>query len=146
MSTKLEFTCVYIVVKNIEKSIEFYTSLFETKIDKKFENRWAQVKSPNGVTIGLLNANYDERLIKSGKDLEKHYDKEFIRSNINIKYTVGNSVVINLRTNDIEKEYKRVKALKPKDISGIQYVNFMFPYHFFIVKDPDGNQIEISDS
>ena len=28
----------------------------------------------------------------------------------------------------------------------LQYINFMFPYNFFIVKDPEGNIIEIADA
>ncbi len=141
----LQFTCVYLVVKNMERSIDFYTSLFETKVDKRFEDRWAQIKTPNGFVIGLLNPNYDEQVIEKGKDLEKHYDKEYIK-NISNKYTVGNTVVLNLKADNFEKEFKRIKRLKPKHISKTQYVNFMFPYHFFIVQDPDGNLIEISDA
>ncbi len=84
-------------------------------------------------------------MIKGGRDLEQHYDSEFIK-NINSDYSVGNTVVLNLRAENLEKEHKRVSSLKPKHISEIQYVNFMFPYHFFTVQDPEGNLIEISDA
>lgn len=145
MLKKLKLTCIYLNVNNLEKSVDFYTSLFETEIDKRFEDRWVQVKTPNGFVVGLLNNKYDERIIKGGKNLEKHYDQEFIK-NMTSKYTAGNTVVLNLKAENFEEEYRRVKGLKPKYISKIQYVNFMFPYHFFMVQDPDGNLIEISDA
>ena len=144
MSKKLELTCTYIVVKNFEKSVDFYTSLLQTKVDSKFENRWASIKTPNGSTIGLLSANYDKQTVKSGKNLKKHYNQEFIKD-MTDKYSVGNTMVLNLKADDFKKEYKRIKALNPNYISKIQYVNFMCPYNFFMVQDPDGNQIEISD-
>jgi len=130
MSRRLQLTCTYIVVRNFEKSVDFYTSLLQKQVDSKYENRWVSIKTANGSTIGLLNANYDKRKVKSGKNLEKHYNQEFIED-MPDKYSVGNSIVLNLKADNFKKEYKRIKALNPNKI--------------FIVKDPDGNQIEISD-
>lgn len=44
------------------------------------------------------------------------------------------------------EEYMRLKKKYPNQISNLMFVNFMFPYNFFIIKDPDGNLIEIADA
>jgi lactoylglutathione lyase len=144
-SQKLKFSCVYIVAKDFEKSIDFYTKLFQKPIDKKYRHRWAQIKVSEDLTFGILNQEFDKEFIQNGENIFKHYDQNYI-DNLDTKYETGNRVVLNLGADDIEKEYQRIKGLDFKEISPIQYVNFMFPYNFFIVKDPDGNLIEIADS
>ena len=145
MESKLKLSCVYIVAQDFEKSIDFYTKLFQKPVDKRYEHRWVQIKVSEDLTFGILNQEFDKEFIQNGENILKHYDENFI-NNLETKYKTGNRVVLNLGTEDIEKEYKRIKALKVKEISPMQYVNFMFPYNFFIVKDPDGNTIEIADS
>jgi predicted lactoylglutathione lyase len=145
MINNLKLTCIYLVVKDIEKSASFYCSLFKTKIDKRFEDRWIQIRTPNNLVIGLLSSTYDSKKIKEGQNLQNHYDQAFI-DNLPKKYDVGNTVVLNLKSDNLKEEYKRVKNLNHSGISVIQYVNFMFPYYFFTVQDPDGNLIEISDN
>lgn len=145
MESQIKLSCVYIVAKDFEKSIDFYTKLFQKPVDKKYKQRWAQIKVSQDLTFGILNQEFDKEFIQKGEDISKHYDQNYI-DNLETKYETGNRVVLNLGTGDIEKEYKRVKELNPEEISPLQYVNFMFPYNFFIVKDPDGNTIEIADS
>lgn len=141
----LKFGCVYLVVKNIKKSAKFYCTLLNTTIDKKFEDRWVQIKSSNEFTIGLLRADYDIEKIKTGSGLDSHYNQSFI-DNLQQKFIVGNTTVINLSSNEFQKDYERIKANWPDKTSAIQYVNFMFPYYFFTITDPDGHVVEIADS
>jgi catechol 2,3-dioxygenase-like lactoylglutathione lyase family enzyme len=146
MST-INFNCVYLIVQNIELSADFYCNLLQTKIDKRFEDRWIQIKADNGFTIGLLSTDYDAKKIKKSKDVTAHYDDSFI-ANLQEHYQVGDAMVINLSSTDLQMDYQRISSMKPSPthISPIQYVNFMFPYHFFTVKDPDGHVIEIADN
>jgi hypothetical protein len=114
-------------------------------LDKRYKNRWAQIRVSETLVLGIFSEKFDQEFIDNSRDIYKHYDENFI-NNLETKYETGNRVVLNLGTEDIEKEYKRIKELKVKEISPMQYVNFMFPYNFFIIKDPDGNTIEIADS
>jgi len=145
MQNKLELTCIYLVVKDITISKNFYCSLLLTGVDKQFQDRWVQIKTSNNFIIGLLSADYDINKIQQGQDLKEHYDRQFIK-NLSKDYVVGNTAVINLKAHDFESEYERIKKLYHGGISSIQYVNFMFPYSFFTVKDPDGNLIEVSNA
>lgn len=54
-------------------------------------------------------------------------------------------VVINLCTDDLEKEYLRIRQLGIGScLTEIRYVNARMPYYYFMVKDIDGNTIEIT--
>ncbi|MFX1255848.1 MAG: VOC family protein, partial [Promethearchaeota archaeon] len=110
-----------------------------------YKNRWAQFRICDHFTLGLLCPAFDKAIIESGQDLSPHYDIEFIH-NFTDEIIQGNNVVLNLSTTDIKNEYERIKALGPKKVSNIMYVNFMYPYRFFHVEDPDGNVIEIAES
>jgi predicted enzyme related to lactoylglutathione lyase len=145
MESKLKLSCVYIVAQDFERSVNFYTKLLQRSLDKRYKNRWAQIRVSETLVLGIFSEKFDQEFIDNSRDIYKHYDENFI-NNLETKYETGNRVVLNLGTEDIEKEYKRIKELKVKEISPMQYVNFMFPYNFFIIKDPDGNTIEIADS
>ena len=138
-------TCVYINTKQFKKTVNFYTLLLEKEIERIFEDRWAQIKITDDIRLGFLNVEYDRRMIEKGKNLEQHYNEEFIK-NMPKNYTTGNSIILNLKTDNILDEYNRVKKIAPNYISELQYVNFIFPYNFFIIKDPEGNIIEIADA
>jgi len=141
----MRVTCVYIVTRDFDRSISFYTKLLEKPLCKKYEDRWGQIKLSEGIVLGILNENYDRKLIHSGKDVSKHYDKNFIE-NFESDYKSGNRLILNLGTEDLDKEYSRLRNLDNLGISPIQYVNFMFPYRFFTITYPDGNSIEVADS
>ena len=133
------------MAQDFQKSIDFYTQLLQKPLDKSFKDRWAQIRISDDLTLGILGANFDKDFIKKGENISQHYDQNFI-DNLDKNYNSGNSLVINLGTKKLEAEHRRLKSLNSRDISPIQYVNFMFPYRFFTVKDPDGNIIEIADS
>lgn len=88
---------------------------------------------------------FDKNFISKNKNLSQHYDDDYIR-NFSEKIILGNNAILNLTTYNIKKDLERVKSISPKalSVSKIMYINFMFPYYFFMVKDPDGNLIEIA--
>lgn len=54
-------------------------------------------------------------------------------------------VVINLCTDDLEKEYRRIRESGiGSELTEIRYVNAAMPYWYFLLKDIDGNTIEIT--
>ena len=135
--------CVYISVKDINKSIEFYGFLLQKEVEVSFKDRWAQFKITDDFRLGLLNLTFDKKIIKEGQDLDEHFDKNYIK-NFSSKVRVGNSIILNLQTDDLNAEHQRLSAKYKNEVSQIMYVNFMFPYHFFMIRDPDGNLIEIA--
>ena len=88
---------------------------------------------------------FDKRYIETKEDVLDHYDQNYI-NNFTDEFIVGNSCILNLTVENLEKEYERVVKLKPKNITELRYVNFLFTYRFFIVEDPDGNKIEIIEN
>ncbi len=83
-------------------------------------------------------------MIKSGKDLEQHYDDKYLCFYKKRKITYGNNMVLNFWIEDLKKEYDRVKKINIGTVSEIMYLNISSPYYMFIVEDPDGNTIEIT--
>jgi catechol 2,3-dioxygenase-like lactoylglutathione lyase family enzyme len=137
--------CIYLYVNDMQASIEFYKQLLQMDVERRYENRWVQFKISEDIRLGLLNPAYDEEVIAQGKDLEKHYNEAFIR-NMPKNIRTGNRVILNLRADNLLEEYERVKQISPGYVSEMMYVDFMFPYNFFMMQDPDGNWIEIADA
>lgn len=137
--------CIYLNVEDMRASINFYRQLLQLDIEDGYEDRWAQFKISEEIRLGLLCPSYDRAWIEKGEDLDLHYNDAFIR-NVPLEIRAGNSVVLNLRTDNLMEEYERVQAFYPGELSEIMYVNFMMPYHCFMVSDPDGNLIEIADA
>lgn len=142
-----QWFCVYFNVKDINNSIKFYEQLLEHKVERQFKTRWAEFKICEGFTFGLLSPLFDKNYISKNEDLSQHYDDNYIR-NFSEKIKLGNNAILNLTTDNIKKDRERVKLIRPKalSVSKIMYINFMFPYYFFMVKDPDGNLIEIAQN
>jgi lactoylglutathione lyase len=53
-------------------------------------------------------------------------------------------MILNFWVEDLLKEYQRLKELNIGVLSEIMYVNISSPYHFFVINDPDNNEIEIT--
>ena len=139
----LNLGSTYLIVKNIEKSIEFYEALLEMKVSAQRFDRWAQFNF-NGNCIALYNPKYDEELIKRGENLEAHYDNEYLKYWQNKKIHYGNNFVLNFYVNDLDDEYKRINKINIGKMTKIMYLNISSPYHHFLLEDPDGNTIEIT--
>jgi len=137
-------TCIYINAMKFEETISFYKLLLNKDIEGRYEDRWAQIKISEELRLAFLNPVFDRDAVSEGRNLEQHYNQAFIE-NMPDKYSAGNSIILNCKAEDLHKEYERVRQFATGDISPIQYVNYMFPYHFFLVKDPEGNIIEIAD-
>ena len=113
----------YFVVEDINKSINFYTKLFDKKPTNITEDRWADWENEdNKVYFGIISieATGDRRII-------------------------GNNGVLGLYTDNIDKALNKCKEIgakilyKPEKIS-----NSLDNYTCFAIEDLDGNKIEIS--
>lgn len=113
----------YFVVEDINKSINFYTKLFDKKPTNITEDRWADWENEdNKVYFGIISieATGDRRII-------------------------GNNGVLGLYTDNIDKAFNKCKEIgakilyKPEKIS-----NSLDNYTCFAIEDLDGNKIEIS--
>lgn len=141
----LKLGSTYLIVRNIEKSTKFYELLLEMKVSAQRFDRWAQFDF-NGSCIALYNHKYDEALIKSGKNLEAHYDNEYLEYWKDKQIDYGNNFVLNFYIKDLKREYERISNLNIGKMTKIMYLNISSPYHHFLLEDPDGNTIEITGS
>jgi catechol 2,3-dioxygenase-like lactoylglutathione lyase family enzyme len=138
-------TCIYLNVNDMKESIDFYKELLQVDVEVQFEDRWAQFKITEDFHLGLLNPAYDKAFVEKGVDLDHHFNEAAI-GNITERIESGNSVVLNLRADNLADEYERIQEFYPSDIGEIMYINFMTPYKYFIIQDPDGNLIEVADT
>lgn len=139
----LHLGSIYLIVKNIDESIQFYENLLEMKVSAKNYDRWAQFNFENKC-IALFSEEYDKRAIKYNENMEQHYNAEYLNYFKERKISYGNNFVLNFWIEDLNKEFKRLEALNIGKMSEIMYVNIASPYYFFTVLDPDGNTIEIT--
>ena len=113
----------YFVVENISKSIDFYSSLLDSKPTNVTENRWADWENEDGkIYFGIISIEAAQcRLIK------------------------GNNGVLGLYTDNLEEAYKKCLNLNAKILYSPESVaNSKDHYKCFAIEDPDGNKIEIS--
>lgn len=113
----------YFVVKNLSKSIEFYTKIFEEKPTNIIKNRWADWKNEDGkIYFGIISIEATgEKRIK------------------------GNNGVLGLYTDNIEKSFNQCKKIGAKILYDIENVpDSIDNYTCFAIEDLDGNKIEIS--
>lgn len=136
----MKLGCTYIKVAHMEKSIYFYENLTNTKAHYSNRNRW--VDFPCGISLYCLKY-----------DLDKINSKYFKASNYNEAYmeyvklestSASKNMVLNFETADLIAERDRLIQLKIGTVSELMYVNVVMPYWFFIITDPDGNEIEVA--
>lgn len=139
----LNLGSIYLITKNIKKSISFYEALLEMDVSVQRFDRWAQFNF-SGNCIALFNPIYDEKLIKLKSDTEQNYNSEYIKNLKTRKIQYGNNMVLNFYIADLNKEYKRIKELNIGNMTEIMYINISSPYYHFLLEDPDGNTIEIT--
>lgn len=141
----IELPCVYIIVKDMNKAVEFYKELLETEIDYQNEDRWVNFRLNNGLNLALYNKDYDLKKLENSNDLEDCYSENYIseirRSTTN---NGNNNIILNFQVDDLNSEYERIKRIKHAKISEIMYVNLVTPYYFFNVEDLDGNTLEVT--
>ncbi|MDP4147232.1 MAG: VOC family protein [Bacillota bacterium] len=139
----LHLGSTYLIVKDIEKSMEFYEKLLQMKPTANNLNRWVQFDF-DGKCIALYNKDFDKKMIEAADNLEQHYNGTYLRYYNERKINYGNNMVLNFWIEDLKEEYERIKALNIGIVSEIMYINISSPYHFFVIEDPDGNTIEIT--
>ena len=113
----------YFVVEDINKSINFYTKLFEKEPTNITEDRWADWENEdNKVYFGIISigATGDRRVI-------------------------GNNGVLGLYTDNINKAFDKCKEIGAKILYKPEKIpNSLDNYTCFAIEDLDGNKIEIS--
>ena len=97
----------YLIVKNYERSISFYSAFCQSEPLSYAPGRFASFLFEN-TRLSLFNPNYDEELIASGKDLSEHFSEEYILANRN-QIVYGNNIVLNISVQDLKKQYSRLK-------------------------------------
>ena len=134
---------IYLIVKDFDESVKFYKELLEKDVVAQNSNRFA-VFDVQGFSLSIMNSRYDvenaSKVVKKGLSYEEYDDYLTIA-------TKGNpgKVVINLCTDNLQKEHARVCKLEiGNKITEIRYINAKNPYYYFSLKDPDGNIIEIT--
>ncbi len=133
----------YFAVKNMEKSIEFFRNLLDTEPKSKNPNRWAEFHGRN-FCIALYNRKYDLDLIDSGEDISNIYNNDYLDFVKSEKIVYGTNVVLNFWVEDLNSEYERLIDLNIGEMTKIFFINVIMPYYCFMIKDPDGNSIEIT--
>ena len=129
----------YICVKDIKKSLSFYSLLLQEEPIYSNDDRWITF----GCGISLYNHSYDEKLI--GNSSNEHFNQAYIDDFYEDKGTPKNNIVIfNFIVDDLKAEYERLKKLNIGEVSELMYVNVHSPYWYFNLIDPDGNTLEIT--
>lgn len=129
----------YICVKDIKKSLSFYSLLLQEEPIYSNDDRWITF----GCGISLYNHSYDEKLI--GKTPAEHFNQAYIDDFYEDKSAPKNNIVIfNFIVDDLKAEYERIKKLNIGEVSDLMYVNVHSPYWYFNLIDPDGNTLEIT--
>ena len=114
---------VYLIVKDFEKSVEFYEKLLDTKVGDRCPsgNKFVEFYIDNKC-IALMN---ESNLIGHCTDLNSPY--KFVQ---------------NYWVEDLIAEHERVKSLGIGDVTEIREAHPT--YHYFHLTDPDNNVIEIT--
>lgn len=139
----LSLGCTYLYVKDMDVSRNFYDKLLDMAPTHTNQDRWAQYNF-NGNCIALMNKAFDDRLFKSEDGGLKVFDQAYIDYFKGLDIQYGNHVVLNFWTDDLTQAYSRIRGLNIGEVSDIMLVQFKSPYYFFIIKDPDGNVLEMN--
>lgn len=95
----INFGSIYLVVKDFQKSLEFYKSLFEKDVTAQNMERFA-IFNVNGLCLSLMNGYFDaqnpDKVVTKGKYYSEYDDYMKIAKADNT-----GKVVINLNTDDL---------------------------------------------
>ena len=134
---------IYLVVKDFEKSLEFYKQLLEKDVSAQNKTRFA-IFNVNGLCLCLMNGYFDAKNTEQVTTKGKYYEEYDNMVAIAEQENTG-KVVINLGTDDLEAEYERISSLGiGQNLTEIRYINAGSPYYYFCLQDPDGNTVEIT--
>lgn len=139
----MRYGSIYLVVKDFEKSLNFYEQVLDMKVSATNGTRFA-VFNNDGLNICLMNGYFDsahkEQVITKGAYYPDYDDMNAIAERHN-----SGKVFINLGVPDLKTEYERIKDLAiADDLTPIRFLQVFSPYWYFTFKDPDGNPIEVT--
>ncbi|WOO36309.1 VOC family protein [Anaerocolumna sp. AGMB13020] len=134
---------VYLIVKDYNKSIQFYEKILEMPVSVQNMQRFAQFHF-DGQNISILNGYFDA--LNPGLTVRKgEYVEEFDNLVSIADADNTHKFVLNLWSENLEKERNRIEQLHISDkLTQIKYINNVSPYYYFQLTDPDGNIIEIT--
>lgn len=134
---------IYLVVKDFNKSLDFYEKLLDMEVSAINGERFA-VFNNDGLNICLFNGYYDAEHPEQMKTIGESYP--IYDDSLAIVNSENNrKIFINLGVHDLRKEYDRIVSLGIADeLTPIRYLNVFSPYWYFTFMDPDGNPIEIT--
>ena len=134
---------IYLVVKDFDKSLDFYEKVLDMKVSATNGKRFAMFNNP-GLNLCLMNGYYDEQFPEQKETRGPSYDEYDNMSKI-ANSTNTKKVFINLGVEDLDKEYQRILDLGIGiNMTPIRYLNVFSAYWYFTFMDPDGNPIEIT--
>ena len=134
---------IYLVVKDFDKSLDFYEKVLDMKVTATNGKRFAMFNN-TGLNLCLLNGYYDDQFPEQKETKGPKYDEY---DNVSAIANANNTkkVFINLGVEDLDKEYQRLLDLGiGMNMTPIRYLNVFSPYWYFTFMDPDGNPIEIT--
>lgn len=122
----MKLSTIYVIVRDIEKSTDFYRKLLQEEPIYHNDERWVQFSN----FIALYNKNYDKKFIndKSSERFNEAYIKDFAADK---GVPENNIVIFNFEVENLFFEYKRLKDLEIGDVSDLMYVNVHMPYWYF---------------
>lgn len=139
----ITFGNIYIIAQDFEKSISFYKELFQKDVKAQNKTRYA-IFEIKGLGLSIMNGKFDAEHPDEVETKEIYNELYDDMERIMQSENCG-KVVINLCTDDLQTEYERVRNSGiGSDLTEIRYVNARMPYWYFLLKDPDGNTIEIT--
>lgn len=113
----------YVTVSDLDRAINFYQKLLGKEISNREKDRWADFKeSEEEIYFGIYNATVESE-----------------------DFSTGNSPTLSLKTDNVESEYKRIKGLNPKSISGVIELTQPARYKYFQFEDEWGNVWEVAE-
>lgn len=137
----MELCCTYIETDKFDEVVNFYEKVFQMKGNIYTKDRW--IEFDYGNKLAIYNRKYDIEKIETNK-IDNNFSKSYIENFRKEKGKNNNNIItLNFYTENLNKEYKRIKNLNIGNISEIMYVNITEPYYYFNIFDPEGNTIEI---
>lgn len=105
----MRYGSIYLIVKDFNKSVEFYEKVLDMKVSATNGKRFAMFNN-DGLNLCLMNGYYDDenksQVITKGEYWEIYDNQSKIANDINTR-----KVFINLGVEDLKAEYDRIKEL-----------------------------------
>lgn len=139
----MRYGSIYLVVKDFDKSLDFYEKVLDMKVSATNGKRFAMFNN-EGLNLCLMNGYYDAQYPEHKETKGASYPEYDNMSEI-VNSANPKKVFINLGVEDLDKEYQRIYDLGIAiHLTPIRYLNVFSPYWYFTFMDPDGNPIEIT--